>query len=62
MARRAYSAGATLLYDSDPASEHNECWMKATGFFRALNAEKKADVAYAPQAGRGRGRAVAAGG
>ncbi len=31
-----YSAGATLLYDSDPASEHAECRLKATGFFRAL--------------------------
>src|SRR6202030_1166566 len=43
----AYSAGATLLYDSDPASEDRECALKATGFFRALNAEKKADPVYA---------------
>ena len=32
----AYSAGATLLYDSDPASEEQETQIKATGFFRAL--------------------------
>ena len=51
----AYSAGATLLYDSDPASEHNECLMKATGFFRALNAEKKAEPVYAPRAEEGSG-------
>ena len=51
----AYSAGATLLYDSDPASEHNECLMKATGFFRALNAEKKSEPVYAPRAEEGSG-------
>src|SRR6266853_1364873 len=44
-----YGAGATLLYDSDPASEDRECWTKATGFFRALNAEKKAEPVYAPR-------------
>jgi anthranilate synthase len=31
-----YSAGATLLYDSDPRSEDEECRLKATTFFRAL--------------------------
>ncbi len=31
-----YAAGATLLYDSDPASEDDECRLKATNFFRAL--------------------------
>jgi anthranilate synthase len=31
-----YGAGATLLYDSDPASEDVECRLKATNFFRAL--------------------------
>jgi anthranilate synthase len=31
-----YGAGATLLYDSDPASEDKECRLKATNFFRAL--------------------------
>ena len=32
-----YGAGATLLYDSDPASEDEECRLKATNFFRALH-------------------------
>jgi anthranilate synthase len=31
-----YPAGATLLYDSDPASEERETRIKATGFFRLL--------------------------
>jgi anthranilate synthase len=31
-----YPAGATLLYDSDPAAEENETRLKATSFFRAL--------------------------
>ena len=31
-----YPAGATLLYDSEPASEDQECRLKATAFFRAL--------------------------
>lgn len=31
-----YAAGATLLYDSDPRSEDEECRLKATTFFRAL--------------------------
>lgn len=31
-----YSAGATLLYDSDPASEEQETRLKATNFFRAI--------------------------
>jgi anthranilate synthase len=43
-----YPAGATLLFDSDAASEDKECWTKATGFFRALNAEKKTEAPYAP--------------
>jgi anthranilate synthase len=34
-----YSAGATLLYDSDPRSEDQECRLKATAFFRALYPE-----------------------
>ncbi len=33
-----YPAGATLLYDSDPASEERETRLKATGFFRLLGA------------------------
>ncbi len=32
-----YSAGATLLYDSDPAAEEQETRLKATGFFRSLS-------------------------
>ncbi len=31
-----YSAGATLLYDSDPASEEEETRLKAANFFRTL--------------------------
>jgi len=34
-----YAAGATLLYDSDPRSEDEECRLKATAFFRALYPE-----------------------
>ncbi|MEP7354344.1 MAG: anthranilate synthase component I [Acidobacteriota bacterium] len=45
----AYAAGATLLYDSDPASEHDECRLKATGFFRALDAGMAAAPAYIPK-------------
>jgi len=33
-----YSAGATLLYDSVPAAEEEETRLKATGFFRAIQA------------------------
>ncbi len=32
-----YAAGATLLYDSEPAEEDAECRLKATNFFRALH-------------------------
>lgn len=49
-----YSAGATLLYDSDPRSEHEECRLKATGFFRAVQAEPVA-AAYAPVNTEGEG-------
>jgi len=45
----AYGAGATLLYDSDPASEDQECHLKATGFFRALNTQAAPPEAYAPR-------------
>jgi anthranilate synthase len=31
-----YAAGATLLYDSEPRAEDQECRLKATAFFRAL--------------------------
>jgi anthranilate synthase len=48
-----YPVGATLLYDSVPASEENETRMKATGFFRALGAfEEKREEAPA-RAGAG---------
>jgi len=50
-----YGAGATLLYDSVPESEDRECWLKATGFFRALNAEKKEPEVYGPRADEGSG-------
>jgi len=36
--RARYGVGATLLYDSVPALEEEETRMKATGFFRCLNA------------------------
>jgi anthranilate synthase len=35
-----YPAGATLLYDSDPAAEERETRIKATGFFRVLGGER----------------------
>jgi anthranilate synthase len=45
-----YPAGATLLYDSDPASEERETRLKATGFFRILGeAPKKNIEAAAPE-------------
>ena len=50
-----YGAGATLLYDSVPESEDRECWLKATGFFRALNAENKEPEVYGPRADEGAG-------
>ncbi len=33
-----YGAGATILYDSDPAAEERETRLKATGFFRSAGA------------------------
>jgi anthranilate synthase len=39
-----YPAGATLLYDSDPASEERETRLKATGFFRLLGPQAAAPV------------------
>lgn len=44
-----YPAGATLLYDSDPASEEAETRLKATGFFRLLG-EKPAAAPAVPAA------------
>jgi len=40
-----YPAGATLLYDSDPASEERETRLKATGFFRLLSPPAAAPAA-----------------
>jgi anthranilate synthase len=50
-----YPAGATLLYDSDPASEEAETRLKATGFFRSLFPAKAAaaDAGSAAQPGKG---------
>ncbi len=44
-----YPAGATLLYDSDPAAEEAETRLKATGFFRLLG-PKPAVAAVAAEA------------
>jgi anthranilate synthase len=43
----AFPVGATLLYDSVPASEEQETRFKATGFFRSL-APREAAAAAAP--------------
>ena len=53
--RAYYSAGATLLFDSDAASENDECRLKATGFFRALRMPLPAgqDTAILDSAGAG---------
>jgi len=45
-----YPAGATLLYDSDPASEERETRLKATGFFRLLGLPKPAAPVEAAEA------------
>jgi anthranilate synthase len=50
-----YPAGATLLYDSVPAQEEEETRLKATGFFRALNAAAAAPQKYMPRFEDGRG-------
>jgi anthranilate synthase len=49
-----YPAGATLLYDSDPASEEKETRLKANGFFRLLGSPAAAvtAAAEAPQVKR----------
>ena len=44
-----YPAGATLLYDSDPASEERETRLKATGFFRILGEAAPRAEAAAPE-------------
>jgi anthranilate synthase len=51
----AYGVGATLLYDSIPENENRECWLKATGFFRALDAAPGAPVEHVPAVEDGRG-------
>ncbi len=45
-----YPAGATLLYDSDPASEERETRLKATGFFRLLGEQTKPAAAAVTEA------------
>src|SRR6202042_1561100 len=45
-----YPAGATLLYDSDPASEERETRLKATGFFRLLGEAQVAPKTAEPDA------------
>ena len=40
-----YPAGATLLYDSDPAAEEQETRLKANGFFRLLGGTAVANAA-----------------
>ena len=50
-------AGATLLYDSDPAGEDDECRLKAAALFAAIagnRAPAQAAVAATPQSGAGR--------
>ena len=44
-----YPAGATLLYDSDPASEEQETRLKATGFFRLLGEQPAASAEPEPE-------------
>jgi len=51
----AYATGATLLYDSVPAAEEAETRLKATGFFRALNAAPPVPNPYQPDASEATG-------
>ncbi len=50
-----YPVGATLLYDSVPASEELETRLKATGFFHAMRGEPVGKAAVAGRAPVGRG-------
>ncbi len=50
-----YNAGATLLYDSVPENEQRECRIKATAFFRAMDAEPAAPAVHVPKSDDGRG-------
>lgn len=55
----SYPVGATLLYDSIPASEEQETRLKATGFFGAIRAAQKAAPVAAPaEAANTSGRGV----
>ena len=51
-------AGATLLYDSDPEAEDEECRLKASALFAALRAEQAAAPVHAPSARPGEARAA----
>jgi anthranilate synthase len=50
-----YAAGATLLYDSIPAMEEAETRLKATGFFRALDAAPPVPAPYAADSSKASG-------
>jgi anthranilate synthase len=50
-----YPVGATLLYDSVPASEEQETRLKATGFFRAIGGVAAAGGKPQPRPQVGRG-------
>ncbi len=50
-----YPVGATLLYDSIPEQEDRECHMKATGFFRALDAKPAVSTDYVPETNKSGG-------
>jgi anthranilate synthase len=45
-----YPAGATLLYDSEPAAEEAETRLKATGFFQSLRKPRRSRAADAAPA------------
>ena len=51
-------AGATLLYDSDPQAEDEECRLKASALFAAVRAEAAPAPAHAPSARPGPARRV----
>jgi anthranilate synthase len=47
-----YGVGASLLCDSQPASEDTECRLEATGFFRAIGVESPPPVPPEPPASK----------
>ena len=51
-------AGATLLYDSEPQAEDDECRLKASALFTAVRAEAAPAPAHAPSARPGTARRV----